>query len=60
MRETKAFGEPYEAVDFRKQEKIRRTMEYFLLANPKYKNFNIQFDVISILGESLEHIKEAF
>ena len=59
---SRAFGDPLEAVDYRKQQKIRRVAELYLLMKRK-TNVNCRFDVISILGnENLEinHIENAF
>lgn len=53
------FGFPEEAVDGRKQNKIRRVAQYFLT---KY-NINqtlVRFDVIAILGNEIKHIRNAF
>lgn len=59
-RSSLAFGLPSEAVDFRKQNKIRKTASFYLLSNKKYEN-KLRFDVIEILnGEILNHIKYAF
>lgn len=59
-RKTLAFGRPYEAVDFRKQQKIRRIAELYLIENYKYYS-DCRFDVIEVLdGEVLNHIENAF
>lgn len=57
-----AFGNPVEAVDERKQEKIRRVASLYLLQT-KQTNANCRFDVISILGNEdaeITHIEDAF
>lgn len=54
-----SFGSPFEAVDRRKQNTIRLVAQYYL----QQKNQNgcmMRFDVIGILGERLEHLKNAF
>lgn len=54
------YGYPEEAVDARKQHKIKSTASWFLNENPSYFNDNIRFDVISILNNKITHIKDAF
>jgi len=57
-----SFGEPFEAVDFRKQEKIKKIALYYL----KWHKFEkqVRFDVVSILARNgktdVTHIIEAF
>jgi|SRR5208283_733188 len=57
-----SFGEPFEAVDFRKQGKIRKIALYYL----KLHNFEkqVRFDVVSIVcsngNPDIKHIIEAF
>ncbi len=58
-RETLAFGRPCEAVDFRKQQKIRRVAEYFLMKTNKSEN-DVRFDVIEIVGNEITHLEDAF
>ena len=61
-RETDVFGEPYEAVNLRKQKYIINVADYYL------RKFNIKFearfDVISITlnntSPNIEHIQNAF
>lgn len=54
------YGLPSEAVNFKKQNKIKNTASFYLLSNKKYE-CKIRFDVIEILnGEILNHIKYAF
>lgn len=57
-----AFGNPAEAVDEHKQEKIRKVAALYLL-QLKQPNANCRFDVISILGNEdyeINHIVDAF
>ncbi len=57
-----AFGEPFEAVDFRKQEKIKKIALYYLKLHKFEKQ--VRFDVVSIVSkngkEEINHIIEAF
>lgn len=58
-RETCMFGRPIEAVDYRKQNKIKKVAEIYLML--KNENFrDVRFDVIEILGEKINHIENAF
>ncbi len=61
QRKNSDFGNPSDFVDFRKQRKIRKTAEMYLLKN-KIKPM-CRFDVIEVIGEknfSITHIKNAF
>ena len=61
-RASKAFGDPVEAVDYRKQQKIRQVAELYLIVKHKTEA-NCRFDVISILGDEdsqIKHIENAF
>lgn len=61
-RSSDAFGQPFEAVDPRKREKIKRVALYYLKQNRL--DLPVRFDVISIVsrngGDEVSHIKEAF
>lgn len=62
-RETDVFGEPYEAVNLKKQKIIIRVADYYL---QKFNiNFEARFDIISIILErnsspKIEHLINAF
>lgn len=58
-RATLLYGRPCEAVDFRKQQKIRKTAELYLVTTKNYYA-DVRFDVIEILGEEINHIENAF
>lgn len=58
-RESLAFGRPSEAVDVRKQSKIRRTAEGYLIRN-KLLDVPVRFDVVELVGEIINHIENAF
>ena len=59
-RSTLAFGRPYEAVDERKQQKIRRVAELYLLIKHKYYA-DCRFDIVEVLSdEVIGHIENAF
>lgn len=59
-RETLAFGRPAEAVDRRKQQKLRTTAQVYLMNKNKLE-CDRRFDVVEVLGEEiLNHIENAF
>jgi len=59
---SQAFGHPFDAIDGRKQQKIRAVASIYLMKNKKYGT-NCRFDAISILGienPEITHIIDAF
>lgn len=63
-RKTEEFGTAEEAVDFRKQEKIRKLAQYYIHKN-KLKEVEVRFDVVSIFMERdnsyrINLLKDAF
>ena len=58
-RETFVFGRPSEAVDRRKQHKIRLTAQCYLKGKRLYDQ-PCRFDCIEIVGNYLNHIENAF
>ena len=52
-------GYPREAVTKYKQDKIKKTALYYITENDIKEN-DYRFDVIEILGNKIEHIKNAF
>lgn len=55
---TRVMGEPYDRVDSHKQHQISRAAQGFMIKNQL--DMPYQFDVISIVGKEIEHIKNAF
>ena len=57
------FGLPREAINFKKQRKIKRVAEFYLISNNLYDK-NCRFDCIEVLGNEkdskLEYYKNAF
>lgn len=53
-------GYPSEAVHLQKQKKIIKTALYYCYSHKIPETQACRFDVISILGEKIEHIKNAF
>jgi len=58
-RTNEVFGLPCEAVTKSKQRHIAKTAQYFIKKNDVY-SLPIRFDVIEILGQKINHIKNAF
>ena len=52
-------GDPAEAVTPRKQQHIRRTAQYYLYSD-RCGDVPCRFDVVSILGEEIHWIRDAF
>lgn len=52
------FGEPELSVSRRKQQRLRRLAEYYIMKLGK--EVPIRFDVIAIEGEKIRHIENAF
>ncbi len=59
-RATATYGYPEEAVDYYKQNTIRRVSQFYMLKNNIDMNTPVRFDVIAILGGKLKHIRNAF
>ncbi|MCR4674446.1 MAG: YraN family protein [Lachnospiraceae bacterium] len=53
-------GMPQEAVNFKKQKKISSTAAYYLMSHHFSDDVSVRFDVISILGDEVTIIKNAF
>lgn len=54
-------GNPLEAVDYRKQQRIKNAALYFLREKDlDIEKTAIRFDVIGILGDKITHIENAF
>lgn len=59
-RTTNAFGSPLEAVNFKKQNQIRKVALYYLMKNKLSEWTPCRFDVIAFEGEDMTHIENAF
>lgn len=53
-------GHPSEAVDLRKQRKISRAALYYCYEHRIPETQACRFDVVSILDDKIEHIRDAF
>ncbi|OQX97904.1 MAG: hypothetical protein B6I24_07200 [Bacteroidetes bacterium 4572_128] len=62
IRKTNFFGEPYLSVDLKKQKKIIKVTNFYIIE--KNIDLEVRFDIISIVGNKkiykIEHIKNAF
>lgn len=54
------FGQPYESVDYRKQQKIINAAQMFLQQNATLANKPCRFDIISIHNSEITWLKNAF
>ncbi len=59
-RKDTAKGDPAEAVGFYKRQHIYRTAKYYLYSHRYGANVPCRFDVVSILGEEISWIQNAF
>lgn len=59
-RSTSGCGLPLEAVDHKKQKKILSVARYYMLTHGYPENVNCRFDVVSIMGNEISLISNAF
>lgn len=60
FRKSSRYGTPLETVTARKQDKIRRAAQLFIMENKVSAKHPLRFDVVGITGNSTEWIKGAF
>lgn len=53
-------GHPLEAVDVRKQHRIGKTADFYLLRYGYGESMPCRFDVVGILGDEVIHLRNAF
>lgn len=53
-------GDPAEAVDARKQQKIRSVARYYLYSRGYGEDTLCRFDVVAVLGSEIRWIRDAF
>jgi putative endonuclease len=58
-RSSRHFGEPWEFVDWQKQQKLLRTAEEFIAHND-LGQYPYRFDIVSVLGEDATLFRNAF
>lgn len=54
------FGSPAEFVDKKKQERIVKAAKVFLQREKDFQDMDVRFDVVSVLGDTIDHIESAF
>ncbi len=59
-RSTEKTGSPMEAISFSKQRNICKVSDYYRMKHGIGEECGIRFDVISICGEEITHIPNAF
>lgn len=59
-RTTSDFGSPLEAVDWRKQNQIRKVARIYLMRHGRGEWTPCRFDVIAFEGENMTHVENAF
>ncbi len=59
-RKNENYGHPFMAINQKKQQKIINTAKYYMLINNISFESKIRFDVIGILGNEINHIRNAF
>ena len=58
-RSTNRYGEPWEFVDWRKRQLLRRTAEEFIAAND-LGAYAYRFDIVSVVGNEVSLFRNAF
>ncbi len=59
-RTTNEYGNPLEAVNYRKQNQIRRVAQYYMMRHGFNEWTPCRFDVIAFVGDEFHHIENAF
>lgn len=59
-RENDFYGNPLEAVNKRKQNKIRKTAAWFLNENMQYADMQCSFDVMAVMEQQITYIFNGF
>lgn len=59
------YGYPYQAVDYRKQQRYYRISAFYRASHPQYADLNCRFDIIEVYllnndTQNINHIKNAF
>jgi putative endonuclease len=60
FRKNNHFGSAAESVDYKKQTKIRKSAEHYLIYNRAYSRYAKRFDVVAITGSELSWLQGAF
>jgi putative endonuclease len=60
LKEGPGFGDPLEAVDERKRERLRRGVEAWLAANPKLATLDVNFELAAVRPGGIELVPDLF
>jgi putative endonuclease len=60
LKQGQGFGDPLEAVDERKRERLRRGVEAWLAANPKLATLNVSFELAAVRPGGIELVPDLF
>jgi putative endonuclease len=58
LKERPAFGDPLEAVDERKRERLRRGAEAWLIANPRLAELRVEFELAAVRPDGIELVAD--
>jgi putative endonuclease len=58
LREERSFGDPLEAVDERKRERLRRGVDAWLAANPKLATLDVRFELAAVRPGGIELVPD--
>ncbi len=58
-RKSDGHGQPFEAVDYRKRQRLSRTAMYYIKEKGLYGR-SLRFDIVGITGDRIVHYKNAF
>jgi putative endonuclease len=53
-------GHPFETVDARKQARLRKGATAYLVANDLWERVAVRFDVVALVGDDIEWLRDAF
>jgi putative endonuclease len=58
LKEGPRFGDPLEAVDERKRERLRRGAEAWLVANPRLATLDVSFELAAVRPDGIELVPD--
>lgn len=61
-RSNDAYGSAIESVTYKKQQKILKTAQFYLMKKPQFQHLNYRFDIVGISqnGQTLDWLSNAF
>ncbi|HYX77067.1 MAG TPA: YraN family protein [Gaiellaceae bacterium] len=60
LKQGPGFGDPLEAVDERKRQRLRRGVEAWLVANPKLATLNVSLELAAVRPGGIELVPDLF